>query len=286
MSGNQRGGEDKRLAEEFKAKEEKKKELEQKALIQSLFKSVSAIQQQALKEGEDPKSVLCAYFKAGVCEKGKRCKYSHDLAIEGKSAKIDLHNDPRDRNGKPAERTEIICTHFLDAVEKNLYGWLWECPNGEKCVYTHALPVGYVLQREKKELERALLEGEDSDELTIEEKIEEERAKLPTEGLTPVTQESLMAWKQRKAERKQKELEEKMKEEAKKVGGKGSNILSGRALFKYDPNLFQDDEAAADGDVYEERNEDEEEEEKKEEDGNHEGDDKEEHKEESDGEDN
>jgi hypothetical protein len=53
-----------------------------------------------------------------------------------------------------------------------------------------------------------------------------------------------------------------MKEEAKKVGGKGSNILSGRALFKYDPNLFQDDEAAADGDVYEERNEDEEEEKK------------------------
>ena len=44
-------------------------------------------------------------------------------------------------------------------------------------------------------------------------KIEEERAKLPTEGLTPVTQETLMAWKQRKAERKQKELEEKMKEE-------------------------------------------------------------------------
>ncbi len=47
-----------------------------------------------------------------------------------------------------------------------------------------------------------MLEGEDSDELTIEEKIEEERAKLPTEGLTPVTYESLMAWKQRKAERK------------------------------------------------------------------------------------
>jgi hypothetical protein len=140
-----------------------------------------------------------------------------------------------------------------------------------------------VLQREKKELERALMEGDDSDELTIEEKIEEERAKLPSEGLTPVTFESLMAWKQRKAERKQKELEEKMKEEAKKAGGKGgSNILSGRALFKYDPNLFQDDEAAADGDLYEERNE-EDEEEKKEDNGN--DDDNEERKEESDGDD-
>ena len=229
-------------------------------LLSTLFKSVSAIQQQNLKEGEDPKSVLCAYFKAGVCEKGKKCKYSHDLGLEGKSAKIDIYSDPRDRNGKPEWRTDITCTFFLDAVEKNLYGWLWECPNGgDKCVYTHALPPGYVLQREKKELEKAALDQSD-DELTIEEKIEEERAKLPSDGLTPVTLATFMEWKKRKAERKQKELEEKMKEEVKKAGAKGgAGILSGRALFKYDPTLFQDDEAAAAGDVYEERNEEEEE---------------------------
>jgi DRG Family Regulatory Proteins, Tma46/Torus domain len=240
VGGDRRGGEDKRIADEFRAKEEKKKELEQKALIQSLFKSVSAIQQQNLKEGEDPKSVLCAYFKAGMCEKGKKCKYSHDLAIENKSAKIDIHTDPRDRAGKPVDRTDITCQHFLDAVEKNLYGWLWECPNGgEKCIYTHALPPGYVLQRDKKEADRALLDGDDSDELTVEEKIEEERAALPSEGLTPVTLETLTAWKQRKAEKKQKELEERMKEEAKSAkGGKGTGILSGRMLFKYDPTLF------------------------------------------------
>ena len=57
-----------------------------------------------------------------------------------------------------------------------------------------------------------------------------------------------------------------MREEAKKAGSKGgAGILSGRMLFKYDPNLFQDDEAAADVDTYEERNEDEEEEKKVEE---------------------
>ena len=50
---------------------------------------------------------------------------------------------------------------------------------------------------------------DDEDELTIEEKIEEERAALPSEGLTPVTYETLMEWKRKKAERKQKELEEK-----------------------------------------------------------------------------
>lgn len=54
-----------------------------------------------------------------------------------------------------------------------------------------------------------------------------------------------------------------MKEESKKVGGKASNILSGKALFKYDPNLFQDDDEAADMETYEERNEEDEEDEKK-----------------------
>lgn len=47
-----------------------------------------------------------------------------------------------------------------------------------------------------------------------------------------------------------------MKEESKKAGSKGHNILSGKALFKYDPNLFQDDENAAEEDIYEEREED------------------------------
>lgn len=67
-----------------------------------------------------------------------------------------------------------------------------------------------------------------------------------------------MDWKKRKAEKKQKDLEDKMKEEAKKAGSKGYNILSGRALFKYDPTLFKDDEDAAAEDIYVERNEEEE----------------------------
>lgn len=162
--------------------------------------------------------MLCAYFKAGVCEKGKKCKFSHDLTLDGKTAKIDIYSDPRDKNGKDPTRTDITCSHFIDAVEKNLYGWLWQCPNGgEKCKYTHALPPGYVLQREKKDLDKANLDG-DEDEMTLEEKIEEERAALPSTGLTPVTLETFMDWKKRKAEKKQKEAEDKMKEEAKKAG--------------------------------------------------------------------
>ena len=142
LVGNAKGGDSKRLQDEFKAKEEKKKEQEQKLLLQTLFKGITSIQQTALKEGEDPKSVLCAYFKAGQCEKGKKCKFSHDLELDGKSAKIDIYSDPRDKKGpRDPTRTDIICQHFLDAVEKNLYGWMWECPNlGEKCQYTHSLP--------------------------------------------------------------------------------------------------------------------------------------------------
>ena len=135
----------------YKAKAEKKKEQEQKALLSSLFGSISTLQNE-LKDGEDPKSVLCAYFKAGVCEKGKKCKFSHDLELDGKTAKIDLYSDPRDKKlveGEESKRLEITCQHFVDAVEKNLYGWLLECPNnGDKCQYKHALPLGYILKRE------------------------------------------------------------------------------------------------------------------------------------------
>lgn len=38
-------------------------------------------------------------------------------------------------------------------MERSKYGWFWECPNGERCIYRHALPQGYVLKRDKKKLE-------------------------------------------------------------------------------------------------------------------------------------
>lgn len=96
------------------------------------------------------------------------------------------------------------------------------------------------------------------DEKTIEEIIEEERAKLEHDKLTPVNPTTFAAWKVRKAEDKQKALEEKLKEAQRTQGKKGgSNIMSGKALFTYNPTLFQqDDENAADEKTYEERNED------------------------------
>lgn len=73
----------------------------------------------------DYKKTLCSYFKAGVCEKGKKCKYSHDLTIEqAKEANIDIYSDPRAKIGKMPD-TIITCKHFITAVETSMYGFNW-----------------------------------------------------------------------------------------------------------------------------------------------------------------
>ena len=41
----------------------------------------------------DPKSVVCAFFKQGLCGKGAKCKFSHDLNIERKGAKRSIYED-------------------------------------------------------------------------------------------------------------------------------------------------------------------------------------------------
>jgi hypothetical protein len=137
------------------------------------------------------------------------------------------------------QETIITCKHFLDAVEDDKYGWRWECPNGGvKCQYRHMLPQGYILTT-KKERDRMKKDREAAakDERTIEEIIEEERAALPAAGLTPVTKESFLEWKKRRAEKKQKELEDAVKVAAEskakaKALTKGKNsIMNGRALF-------------------------------------------------------
>ena len=166
------------------------------------------------------------------------------------------------------EDTIITCKHFLDAVEDELYGWRWECPNaGVKCQYRHMLPEGYVvISKKEREANRkdAVKNAEDAAAKTLEEQIEEERAALPSEGLTPVTKESFFAWKDRRKARKQKELEDRMREEELKKVSKGrkaaaagggaskNSIMNGRALFQYNPDLFRDADGAADATAYEE----------------------------------
>lgn len=63
-----------------------------------------------------------------------------------------------------------VCKYFLEAVENSKYGWFWECPNGDGCIYRHALPSGYLLKKDKKKLE----EHKQLNEISLEELLEKE----------------------------------------------------------------------------------------------------------------
>jgi len=119
--------------------------------------------------GVDPKTVVCIFYKKGDCEKGKKCKFSHDLSIERKTEKKNLYSDTREegeedkkkqetsaewdeeqlrkvvlsKKGNQQTTTEKVCKYFISAIEDGKYGWFWICPNGgDKCMYKHALPPG------------------------------------------------------------------------------------------------------------------------------------------------
>jgi len=141
--------------------------------------------------------------------------------------------------------TEIVCKYFLDAIEQHKYGWFWECPNGnEKCHYRHCLPPGFVLKREKKGDE----EIEEEEKISLEEEIEELRHKITTR--TPVTLDTFLAWKKRKAEEKDKR-EQEVAEQRKSDIKSGKSKMNGREMFSFNPDLFVDDDAAADDEDYE-----------------------------------
>ncbi|ORX95163.1 hypothetical protein K493DRAFT_219769 [Basidiobolus meristosporus CBS 931.73] len=261
-------------AEERKQSILSKKELEaqKKAELAELFKPV---QQQKVPFGTDPKTVLCSFFKAGQCQKGKGCKFSHDLNIDRKTTKKDLYTDHRDdqandnmedwdqakleevvtsKHGNPRTTTDIVCKFFLEAIENQKYGWFWECPNGgNKCKYRHALPPGFVLKSKKKE--------EEKEEISIEDFLETERHKLG-KNLTPVTLESFMEWKKNRKAKQEAEASEAIKaKEAAFKAGKSSN-MSGRELFDFNPDLvseglYDDDDGVFDFSAYRDKEVDE-----------------------------
>lgn len=236
---------------EDKKKEKEAKMKEQKELA-ALFKPV---QTQKVEKGTDPKSVVCAFFKQGQCTKGDRCKFSHDLTLERKAEKRSLYVDMRDdedtmdnwdedklkevvekkhgEGDKQRPTTDIICKHFLEAVERSKYGWFWECPSGSKCIYRHALPAGFVLKRDKKKME------EKKNEISLVDLIERERAALGP-NQTKITLETFLAWKKKKIKDKQEALtkaEDQRRNDFKAGRAVG---LSGREMFSFDPALAAD----------------------------------------------
>ena len=71
--------------------DKKKLEEEQAKELASLFGM--AIKQPKVPPGVDPKSIVCEFFRANQCTKGFKCKFSHDLNVERKGAKLDLFQD-------------------------------------------------------------------------------------------------------------------------------------------------------------------------------------------------
>ncbi|XP_046734688.1 zinc finger CCCH domain-containing protein 15 homolog [Diprion similis] len=252
------GGLNPRKIEDPAAKKlEKEKKLKEQKELALIFKPV---QVQKVDKGTDPKSVVCAFFKQGQCTKGDKCKFSHDLTIERKAEKRSLYCDMRDDGddkegdtmdnwdedklkevvekkhaaGANKPTTDIICKHFLEAVEKSKYGWFWECPSGVKCIYRHALPPGFVLKKDKKKEEK-------KDEISLEDLIERERANLGP-NQTKITLNSFLAWKKRKLKQK---ADQAVKDEEKRRSDykAGHQVgISGREMFSFDPTL-----AAGDG---------------------------------------
>jgi zinc finger CCCH domain-containing protein 15 len=236
-----------------------KKELEEERREElSIFRAVVAPQQKPRK-GADAKTVLCSFFAAGRCTKGKNCKFSHDMSLQRKEEKIDLYADKR---GDAAPHGAGPCKHYLDALEAKRFGWFWNCPNGDECPYMHAVPEGFVLTEDP--LGRA--DGKPAEQ-TLEDKLEIERRALQGKG-TPVTLERFLEWRERKAAERKAAANAAAKGKkggssggaasssaattpAAKPKGAAARAMSGRSLFVFKPELFVDDDDAADDDDYE-----------------------------------
>ena len=235
------------LKEEMKRKRQQEKKMREAAEAErrALFNPVV---DQRVRAGVDPKTVVCALFKMGNCNKGSKCKFSHDLNVGRKVEKKDLYQDIRkerekdtmdtwdeeklrkvilSKHGNPKTTTDKICKYFVEAVENGKYGWFWVCPNnGDKCMYRHSLPEGFVLKtREQKRLEREALENQPK--ITLEDFIETEREKLDKDKLTPITEKNFIEWKK-------KHIVERInsQEKAKLQQNGGKKKLTGREVVQ------------------------------------------------------
>ncbi|KAI6178201.1 Zinc finger CCCH domain-containing protein 15-like protein [Aphelenchoides besseyi] len=260
-------------AQAQQAAKKKKEEQDDMRDLSKIFKPVQEMPKIAA--DVDPKSVLCVFFKQGLCTKGKKCKFSHDLSVQQKTAKRNLYVDSRDLKGDDEEKaketnenwdekqlgevaekkhgekdrkrpnqTEIVSGIVLEIVfmlsrfastssmllrTQNTVGFgnvrMVSLLNrelnktiftGEKCIYRHALPPGYVLSKDRKKME----EQKRLEQISLEELIEKERANLSSKAQTKVTLETFIAWKKKK-------LIEKRRKEAADEKKKRSNFKSG-----------------------------------------------------------
>ena len=270
----QEGGFQKLQDAKFKARDTKKKLEQQQKFMAEVFGG-----KVAMKAGEakmrGKRKPICQFFKAGLCGKGRKCKFSHDLKPvddfeevedQGNARKINLFKDQREEMfggndwiedwnqakleeavnfnaknyGSSNNQTSIVCKFFLTAVEKMNYGWFWKCPNGFNCKFRHCLPEGYVFESKSK----VKKDHKDDRELKIIQGIDAARDKLDSKKLTPVTEERFMKWCKRRRADKLKKREERIAAFNKQLGLKNKKKQTGRELFAKNKSLFKDAEGA------------------------------------------
>jgi len=254
-------GRNKEAVAKEKAKEDKAKqkaaEQKHKAELEELFKPAQVAQKVPF--GVDPKTVLCTNFKNGVCDRGAKCKFSHDLNVGRKVDKADIYTDARaddtmdkwddaklksvvlSKHGNAKTTTDIVCKFFIDAIEESKYGYFWTCPNGDDCKYVHALPPGFVLKSQKKK------DDDNVQSISLEEFLETERHKLGP-NLTPVTPESFAKWKQTRLDAKSASEDAERKAKAATANANKAAGLSGRDMFTFNPLLMDDSDESEDED--------------------------------------
>ncbi|KAI8638608.1 hypothetical protein BD408DRAFT_422820 [Parasitella parasitica] len=233
-----------------KTKAEQKKALEQQKRDEFAALLTPVQTPQKVPFGTDPKTVLCVYFKQGTCDRGAKCKFSHDLNVGRKVEKKNLYEDERaddtmdkwdqkkleevvQSKSQKQPPTDIVCKYFLEAIESSKYGWFWECPNGgTACKYRHALPPGFVLKSKNNK-------ADEKEEISLEEFLESERHKLGP-NQTPVTLESFTQWKKTRLDKKEAEESVARKAKENRVKAGRSQGMSGRDLFDFNPALAQD----------------------------------------------
>ncbi|KAM3534185.1 hypothetical protein MY4038_002575 [Beauveria bassiana] len=259
------GSAEQKKKEAEKAQREREKKAAEDAKKEAALLLGRPAQVQKIPFGVDPKTVVCIFWKKGDCEKGKKCKFAHDLSVERKTEKRNLYTDERkdeeekkkqetsadwdeeklrsvvlSKKGNQKSTTDKVCKFFVSAIEDGKYGWFWICPNGgDKCMYKHALPPGFVLKtKEQRAAEKALLDKSPLKTLTLEDFLESERHKL-TGTLTPVTPETFAKWKQDRMDKKA--AEEQLRK---------AKDNTGRALFESGKWTGEDESEDEDDDIF------------------------------------
>lgn len=244
-AGAPKGGQEQAKREE---KEKKQADVQQKALMNSLFnmqtdKKGRAYDAQAKKKAKEAEEEAIAAGKKLKDEIRKEI-------IEG------IANTIRLTNPKQGIRMSELGGHQIILALKDKHADTFKTIS--LLLFIKAQDkVFWVDDRESSNPTLRCQEDVDAevapDERPIEEIIEERRRALPPGG-TPVNPETFKAWKEKKEAERLEKVEAGRKADP-KSGAKGLVGLSGRDLFTYDASLFVDDDDAVSAEEYEEREE-------------------------------